>query len=110
MNGKSRSSWRCRLPRLPGGPAKGLPSCPRPGHDERPVVKGGQYGSPRRQRYRCVGLVVDPKTGKVRPFHRFVPPLHRQAVAVAVGDPYNYRNKRIKGCRRAELHPPPCTK
>jgi hypothetical protein len=42
------------------------------------VVKDGQYGSPRRQRYRCVGQVVNPVTGEVRPFHRFVPPLPKE--------------------------------
>jgi hypothetical protein len=31
-----------------------------------PRVKDGQYGPPPRQRYRCIGEVVNPKTGEVR--------------------------------------------
>jgi hypothetical protein len=68
------------MPRLPGGPATNLPSCPRPGHGERKVVKDGTYGRPPRQRFRCVGEVVNTTTGEVRGFHRFVPELPRHHV------------------------------
>jgi hypothetical protein len=49
-------------------------------------VKDGQYGSPPRQRYRCIGEVVNPKTGQVRKFHRFTTELPRQAVPAGVCD------------------------
>lgn len=57
------------MPRLPGGPATDLPACPRPGHAARRVVKDGRYGTPPRQRFRCVG-----PDG----FHRFVPEVPRR--------------------------------
>ena len=57
------------MPRLPGGAARDLPACPRPGHEGRRVVKDGHYGAPPRQRFRCVG----PDS-----FHRFVSELPRQ--------------------------------
>ena len=57
------------MPRLPGGPATDLPACPRPGHEARRVVKDGRYGTPPRQRFRCVG-----PDG----FHRFVPEVPRR--------------------------------
>jgi hypothetical protein len=72
--------------RLPGGAAKGLPPCPRPGHGERPVVKDGTYGSPLRQRFRCIGPVVNSKTGELRHFHRFAPELPRLQTAGGVCD------------------------
>lgn len=56
------------MPRLPGGPATNLPQCPRAGHEAHRVVKDGHYGTPPRQRFRCVG-----DDG----FHRFVPELPR---------------------------------
>src|SRR5665647_3977174 len=55
--------------RLPGGPATDLPACPRPGHEARRVVRDGRYGTPPRQRFRCVG-----PDG----FHRFVPEVPRR--------------------------------
>jgi len=57
------------MPRLPGGPATDLPACPRPGHEARRVVRDGRYGTPPRQRFRCVG-----PDG----FHRFVPEVPRR--------------------------------
>jgi hypothetical protein len=69
------------MPRLPGGPAVDLPACPRPGHESRRVVKDGVYGTPPRQRYRCLGEVVNPVSGEVRSFHRFTPPLPRLIAA-----------------------------
>jgi hypothetical protein len=74
------------MPRLPGGPATNLPACPRTGHGDRPVVKDGQYGSPPRQRYRCIGEAVNEVTGEVRSFHRFTTKLPRQAVSAGVCD------------------------
>lgn len=65
------------MPRTVGGPARDLPSCPRPGHEGRKVVKDGRYGSPPRQRFRCVG-----PDG----FHRFVPKLPRQVTHAGVCD------------------------
>lgn len=65
------------MPRLPGGPATDLPPCPRPGHADRKVVKDGHYGSPRRQRFRCVGPDE---------FHRFVPDLPRQVADAGMCD------------------------
>ena len=56
------------MPRLPGGPARDLPACPRPGHESRKVVKDGKYGSPPRQRFRC---------SDGNEFHRFVPEVPR---------------------------------
>lgn len=56
------------MPRLPGGPARDLPACPRPGHENRKVVKDGKYGSPPRQRFRC---------SDGNEFHRFVPEVPR---------------------------------
>lgn len=56
------------MPRLPGGPATDLPACPRPGHGAHRVVKDGRYGTPPRQRFRCIGPAG---------FHRFVPELPR---------------------------------
>lgn len=50
-----------------------LPSCPRPGHEHRKVIKDGTYGTPPRQRYRCIGDVVSRQSGKVSGFHRFTP-------------------------------------
>lgn len=63
--------------RWPGGQAKNLPLCPRPGHADRKVVLDGTYGKPTRQRLRCVGKVVNGATGEVRGFHRFTPELPR---------------------------------
>jgi hypothetical protein len=57
--------------RSAGGPEESLPTCPRPGHEGRRVMKDGVYGNPPRQRYRCVGEVVNPATGSTSPFHRF---------------------------------------
>ena len=68
------------MPRLPGGPATNLPRCPHEGHEARPVVKDGKYGTPARQRFRCVGEVVNETSGEVRSFHRFVPELPRHVV------------------------------
>lgn len=65
------------MPRLPGGPATDLPTCPLPGHDGRRVVKDGHYGSPPRQRFRCIGSDK---------FHRFVPDLPRQVTHDGVCD------------------------
>lgn len=65
------------VPTPPGGHDEKLPVCPRPGHESRRVVKDGVYGTPPRQRYRCVGEVVNPTTGKISQFHRFTPPLPR---------------------------------
>jgi hypothetical protein len=75
-----------RLPRLPGGPARDLPRCTREGHASRPVVKDGVYGSPPRQRFRCVGPVVNQKTGELRQFHRFTPALPRLLAAAGSCD------------------------
>ena len=58
------------MPRLPGGPARDLPTCPRPGHENRKVVKDGKYGNPPRQRFRCSDGAE---------FHRFVPEVPRHA-------------------------------
>lgn len=66
------------MPRLPGGPAKGLPACPRPGHEGFRVVKDGRYGTPARQRFRCTSPSGD--------FHRFTPSLPRTVVAPGVCD------------------------
>lgn len=66
------------MPRLPGGAATNLPGCPRPGHQARRVVKDGHYGTPPRQRYRC----IDPAGG----FHRFTPPLPREMTRPGVCD------------------------
>lgn len=74
------------MPRLPGGPAKNLPSCQREGHAERRVVKDGVYGQPPRQRFRCIGKVWNEKTGKWREFHRFAPVLPRLLAEAAVCD------------------------
>lgn len=65
------------MPRLPGGAATNLPHCPRPGHGARRVVKDGYYGTPPRQRFRCVGP---------EGFHRFVPELPRHATHDGVCD------------------------
>lgn len=65
------------MPRLPGGSARDLPSCPRPGHLDCRVVRDGRYGTPPRQRFRCVG-----PDG----FHRFVPELPRHAAHEDVCD------------------------
>lgn len=65
------------MPRLPGGPATDLPVCPRPGHSGHRVVKDGRYGSPPRQRFRCIGLDG---------FHRFVPELPRHEAHDSVCD------------------------
>lgn len=65
------------MPRLPGGPATDLPACPRPGHGGHRVVKDGRYGTPPRQRFRCIGQVG---------FHRFVPELPRQEAHAGVCD------------------------
>lgn len=65
------------MPRLPGGPAIGLPACPRPGHGSYRVVKDGRYGAPPRQRFRCIA-----PDG----FHRFVPELPRQEADDGVCD------------------------
>jgi hypothetical protein len=54
-----------------------LPACPRPGHGEHRVVKDGRYGTPSRQRFRCIG-----PTG----FHRFVPELTRHEAHDSVCD------------------------
>lgn len=54
-----------------------LPACPRPGHQFRKVTKDGVYGTPPRQRYRCIGEVINPETGEVRNFHRFTPVVPR---------------------------------
>lgn len=68
------------MPRRPGGPAQNLPVCSREGHDGHRVVLDGVYGNPPRQRFRCVGEFIEPATGKVRKFHRFVPELPRHNV------------------------------
>ena len=65
------------MPRLPGGPARDLPACPRPGHEGRKVVKDGRYGSPPRQRFRCSDGAE---------FHRFVPELPRHATDAGTCD------------------------
>lgn len=49
-------------------------------------MKDGQYGTPLRQRYRCLGRVVNPATGEVREFHRFVPVTPRIYVESATCD------------------------
>jgi hypothetical protein len=74
------------VPRLPGGPAKNLPPCPKPGHAARRVVKDGSYGKPPRQRFRCIGEVSNQKTGEVRQFHRFTPSPPRLLAESAVCD------------------------
>ncbi len=63
------------MPRLPGGPVKDLPAGPRPGHGAHRVVKDGHYGTPPRQRFRCVGADG---------FHRFVPELPRYQASDSV--------------------------
>jgi len=65
------------MPRLPGGPATDLPACPRPGHSAHRVVKDGHYGTPPRQRFRCIGPAG---------FHRFVPELPRREAQDSVCD------------------------
>ena len=65
------------MPRLPGGPATDLPACPRPGHGAHRVVKDGRYGSPPRQRFRCIGPAG---------FHRFVLELPRHEAHDSVCD------------------------
>src|SRR5450759_3863746 len=65
------------MPRLPGGPATDLPACPRPGHSAHRVVTDGHYGTPPRQRFRCIGPAG---------FHRFVPELPRREAQDSVCD------------------------
>lgn len=65
------------MPRLPGGPATDLPACPRPGHSAHRVVKDGHFGTPPRQRFRCIGPAG---------FHRFVPELPRREAHDSVCD------------------------
>ena len=74
------------MTRPPGGPATNLPRCARPGHEACSVVKDGQYGTPLRQRYRCLGEVVNPVTGEIRRYHRFVPATSRILVKRATCD------------------------
>ena len=69
------------MPRLPGGPATDLPACPRPGHEARRVVKDGRYGTPPRQRFRCVG-----PDG----FHRFVPEVPRREALEGMSVSYTH--------------------
>jgi len=49
-------------------------------------VKDGSYGKPPRQLFRCIGEVVNPKTGEVRQFHRFTPSPSRLLSESAVCD------------------------
>jgi hypothetical protein len=70
-----------QVPRLSGGPARDLPPCTRERHADPPVVKDGVYGSPPQQRFRCVGPVVNQKTGDLHPFHLFTPMLPRLLAA-----------------------------
>lgn len=65
------------MPRLPGGPARDLPTCPRPGHTARKVVKDGRYGTPPRQRFRCIDGDE---------FHRFTPDVPRQVISAGTCD------------------------
>ena len=44
------------------------------------------YGQPPRQRFRCLGRVVNERTGEIRDFHRFVPALPRLLVEAGVCD------------------------
>lgn len=74
------------MPRLPGGPATDLPHCPRPGHASRRVTKDGRYGSPERQLFRCLGNVINERTGEVRGYHRFAPETPRVMTASGVCD------------------------
>ena len=46
----------------------------------------GTYGRPPRQRFRCVGDVVNVRTGEVRPFHRFTEVLPRRTTQASVCD------------------------
>lgn len=85
------------MPRLPGGPAKNLPPCPKPGHAQRPVVKDGSYGKPPRQLFRCIGEVVNQKTGEVRQFHRFTPSPPRLLREFAVCDNCDNKVRRHTG-------------
>lgn len=50
------------------------------------MVKDGSYGDPPRQLFRCVGEVVNERTGMVRPFHRFAPKLPRLMTTSGVCD------------------------
>lgn len=50
------------------------------------MVKDGVYGRPPRQRFRCIGDVVNERTGEVRGFHRFAPELPRLLVEAGVCD------------------------
>lgn len=50
------------------------------------MVKDGRYGDPQRQLFRCVGPAVSPRTGKVRPFHRFAPETPRVMTESGVCD------------------------
>lgn len=63
-----------------------LPVCPRLGHESHRVMRDGRYGSPPRQRFRCVGAFLDPDTGKRRLFHRFTPPMPRLMAAEGTCD------------------------
>jgi hypothetical protein len=48
------------------------------GHGERRVVQAGVYGNPR-QRFRCLGEVVNEQTGELRQYHRFMPLLRTES-------------------------------
>lgn len=50
------------------------------------MVKDGSYGTPPRQLFRCIGEVVNERTGEVRGFHRFTPTLPRLMTASGVCD------------------------
>jgi hypothetical protein len=65
----SRTVGSCRrdgCDRASGGPARNQLGCPGPRHAARRVVEDGVYGQPPRQRFRCVGEVVNERTGEVR--------------------------------------------
>ena len=68
------------MPRLSGGPARDLPACPRPGHDDRRIVKDGKYGNPPRQRFRCS------HRDDREDFDRFVPQVPRHTTREATCD------------------------
>jgi len=60
-------------------------------------VKDGAYGKPPRQRFRCIGEVVNQKSGEVRQFHRFTPSPPRLLAEFAVCDSCDNKVRRHTG-------------
>ena len=86
----SRTVGSCRrdgCDRASGGPARNQLGCPGPRHAARRVVEDGVYGQPPRQRFRCVGEVVNERTGEVSGLHRCLPVAPRLLVEAASATP-----------------------